>query len=141
MSKEFVSFLIAFTFPLFIFGQSTAVNDCSKVKYGTFYFYPENVQNGFTIIRERNIQKEINLTTSDTTFWEVKWKNACEFNLKFIRKSRPISNDEKAFYNSHISVVKILKATKEYYVFNAGLDSLNSTNALTDTLWLKARVN
>lgn len=141
MNKEFVSFLIALTFPLFMFGQSATVNNCNKVKYGTFYFYPENVQNGFIIIRKKNIQKEINLKTSDTTFWGVKWKNTCEFNLKFIRKSRLISNEEKAFYNSHVSVVNILKVTKEYYVFNAGLDSLTNKSALIDTLWFKARIN
>ena len=141
MNKGFVSFLIAFIFPLFMFGQSVTLTGCNKVKYGTFYFYPVKVQNGFAVIRKKNVQKEINLKTKDTAFWEVKWKNTCEFNLKFIRKSRPISNDEKTFYNSHVSIVKILTVTKEYYVFSAGLDSLNATNALTDTLWFKPRVN
>jgi hypothetical protein len=141
MGKEFVIFLIALTFPSFMFGQSVTDNDYHKVKCGTFYFYPIGAQNGFTIIRTKKIQKEINLKTSDTTFWEVKWKNACEFNLKFIRKSRLMTNDEKSFYNSHVSVFKILKVTKEYYVFKAGLDSLNNISALTDTLWFKARAN
>lgn len=141
MNKEFIAFLIAFTLPLCMFGQSSTSNDCNKLKCGTFYFYPVNAQNGFVVIRKNSIQEEINLATSDTSFWEVNWKNTCEFNLKFIRKSQPMSDDERAFYSSHISVVKVLKVTKEYYVFNAGLDYLNGANALTDTLWFKPRPN
>ena len=141
MHKKFVSFLIASAFFLCMFGQSATVKDCNKIKYGTFYFYPAKVQDGFIIIREKALQREINLKTNDTTFWEVKWKNVCEFNLKFIRKNRPISSEEKVFYKSHVSVIKILKVTKQYYVFNAGLDSINSINPLSDTLWFKARIN
>ncbi|HEX6432511.1 MAG TPA: hypothetical protein VF008_32680, partial [Niastella sp.] len=66
-------------------------------------------------------------------------KSACEFHLKFIRISRSISNDEKAFFNSHVTIVKIIKVTKEYYVFRGGLDSLNNKNGITDTLWFKGR--
>ena len=141
MNKRVIVFLIAFTLPLCMFGQPITSNDCNKIKCGTFYFYPINAQSGFVVIRKNSMQEEINLETSDTSFWEVNWKNTCEFNLKFIRKNQPMSDEEKTFYSSHISVFKVLKVTKKYYVFNAGLDSLNSANALTDTLWFKPRLN
>ncbi len=138
MNKKSICFLIAFILPLFMLGQSPTAYDCNKIKCGTFYFYPSGSKQGFIILRNASIQKEINIETKDTSFWKVDWKNTCEFNLKFIRKSQPISDDEKAFYNSHISIVKVIEVTKNYYVFNAGLDSLND-GALTDTLWFKAR--
>lgn len=141
MNKNLISILVASISPLLMFSQSIKTNNCSKVKQGTFYFYPVKGQSVFTIIRENGIQKEINIKTGDTTFWKIRWRSACEFNLKFIRKSRFVSNEEKLFYNSHLSVVRILNVSKDYYIFNAGLDSLNVKNVLTDTLWFKARTN
>jgi len=140
MKKGFISFLIWFILPLFMFGQSARVK-CNKVKSGTFYFYPAASQKEFIIKRKNSIQKEINVTTSDTTFWKINWKNNCVFELKFIRKNQPISDNEKSFYNSHITVFKILKITKDYYTFTGGLDSVSNTSALADTLWFKAKVN
>ena len=137
--KRYITYLIAFILPLSIFGQSVKSSNCNKIKYGTFYFYPANAQNGFVIIRKKSLQEEINLKTSDTSFWKINWINSCEFNLKFIRKSHPISKDEIAFYDSHVSVVKITKITKDYYVFKGGLDSINNISAMTDTLWFKSR--
>jgi hypothetical protein len=139
MNKRHIAYLIALILPLSMFGQSVKSDDCNKIKYGTFYFYPANAQNGFAVIRKKSLQEEINLKTSDTSFWKINWTNACEFNLRFIRKSHPISDEEKDFYNAHVTVVKITKITRGYYVFKGGLDSINSKSAMTDTLWFKAR--
>ena len=141
MIIKFACFLIVCGFPLLIYSQQRIIGDCNKVKYGTFYFYPENVPDGFKIIRENKVQIEINLNTKDTTFWEISWKDACEFRLKFIRKSRLISVDEKIFYNSHVSVVKLLKVAERYYIFRGALDSLNNKSAIIDTLWFRSRIN
>jgi hypothetical protein len=140
MNKIFLVYLIAFA-PLYIFGQSEKSNDCNKVKYGTFYFYPANAQTGFVVIRRNSLQEEINLKTRDTSFWKIQWTSSCGFNLKFIRKSLAISVEEKVFYNSHLSVVEISKITKDYYVFKGGLDSLSGKGSMTDTLWFKAKMS
>lgn len=140
MNKHFFNFLIAFLSPLIILGQSAVVDSgCDKIKEGFFYFYPAKTQQAFAVVREGAIQKEINLKTNDTSFWKVNWENDCVFNVKFIRKSHPISDDEKSFYNSHITVFKILKITKNYYLFKGALDSISNANVLTDTMWRKAR--
>lgn len=138
MSKEFVNFLITFLFPLFMLGQARPAS-CSRIKNGTFYFYQANTQNEFIIVREGCIQKEINYKTNDTSFWKVNWQSNCILNLKFIRKSQPITNEEKIFLNSHSTIVKVLNVGKYYYTFKGGLDSVSNTRALTDTLWFKAR--
>lgn len=138
MTKEFRIYIIAFLFPFSLLGQSKNV-DCNNIKKGTFYFYPSNSQSKFVIVRGDSIQKEINITKADTTFWKVSWQNDCMLNLKFIRKSHPISEEERDFYNAHTTVVKVLNVTKDYYSFKASLDSISTANPLTDTLWLKAR--
>jgi hypothetical protein len=138
MTKGFVGFTMVFLLPLTLIGQLKNP-DCSNIKKGTFYFYPSNSQERFVIMRGDSIQEEIHMATTDTSFWKVSWQNDCMFNLKFIRKSHPISDEEKNFYNAHTTVVKVINVTKEYYAFKAGLDSISTSNPLTDTLWLKAR--
>ncbi|WP_207515251.1 hypothetical protein [Longitalea luteola] len=140
MVKKKSSFFIALICPLLTCGHPARVNDCNKVKYGTFYFYPPKTNDEFVIIRDKHLQREIDYKTKDTTFWQLKWKNDCEFSLRFIRQSGPISDDEKAFYNAHVSVVQIAKVSKEYYVFKGGLDSIESRNAVSDTIWFKPRI-
>jgi hypothetical protein len=140
MNKKNANFFIALVCPLFTCGQPARVNDCNKVKYGTFYFYPPKTNDEFVIIRDKDFQKEINFKTKDTSFWQVNWKNDCECSLKFIRKSGPVSNDEKAFYKAHVTVVQIAKVSKQYYVFKGGLDSIESRNPVSDTIWFKPRI-
>jgi len=124
-----------------MFGQSATITGCNKVKNGTFYFYPVSSKREFIIVRRNLVQEEINLKTNDTTFWKVNWENNCVFVLTFIRKTQPISDIEKSFYNSHITVFKVLKVTEDYYAFKGGLDSVHNARALTDTPWFKAKVN
>jgi hypothetical protein len=138
MKKTLTYFSIIFLFPLTIIGQPKA-SGCDKIKNGTFYFYPLRSQKEFVIIRDDSIQKEIDIKTSDTSFWKVEWVNNCHLNLKFIRSSQSMSNAKKSFFNSHITVVEVLDVTKDYYIFKGGLDSINNANILTDTMWLKAR--
>jgi hypothetical protein len=126
MDKKKANFFIALVCPLFACGQPARVNDCNKVKYGTFYFYPPKTNDEIVAIRDKDLQTEIDKKTKDTSYWQVKWKNDCEFSLRFIRKNRPISVDEKA--------------SKQYYVYNAWLDSIESGIPLSDTIWFKPRI-
>ncbi len=136
MKKLLINFLIAFLSPLILLSQSKTFT-CNKIRNGIFYFHPQDAQKKLIVVRKGSIQKEINTQKTDTSFWKVTWQNACSYSLKFIRKSQPLSDEEKSFYTSHISVVKILGIKKEYYIFKGGLDSINNKSALTDTLWFK----
>src|SRR5688572_13453780 len=108
MDKKKANFFIALVCPLFACGQPAKVNDCNKVKNGTFYFYPPKTTDEIVIIRDKDHQTEIHNKTKDTSFWQVKWKNDCEFSLRFIRKNRPVSDDEMALYNAHVVVAQIV---------------------------------
>lgn len=140
MFRKHFYLLVTFLVPLLVFGQHTlGGTDCRRVKNGTFYFYPPNDQKGFIVIRNGATQREVNLSTGDTTFWKVRWKSACAFDVRFIRKSLPMSLAEAKFYDSHTTVFEVLKCQKDYYVFKGGLDSIDNPNALIDTMWLKPR--
>lgn len=138
MIKEFKIVVFAVLFPFVLLGQSNKV-DCQKVKEGTFYFYPSNTKLKYVIIRGDSIQEEIDYKTADTTFWKVYWQNDCTLKLGFIRKTQPISDGERYFYNSHITVIKIMDVTKDYYTFKGGLDSISTLKSISDTLWFNAR--
>jgi hypothetical protein len=139
MFRKQIYFLITLFSPLLILGQSARNTDCYKVKNGTFYFYPPDKPKGFTVIRKGRTQAEIDLSTGDTTFWKVNWKSECVFDVRFVRKSSPMPLHESNFFNSHTTFFEVLKCLKDYYIFKGGLDSIDNPNALTDTMWLKAR--
>ena len=61
------------------------------------------------------------------------------FHLSFIRKSHPISDEEKSFYNSHTLSVKVLNVAKDYYTFEAGMNPATTQRPVVDTLWFKER--
>ena len=138
MNKICFIIFISFIFPLAILAQSK-VEDCSKLKNGKFYLYTQNHPIGYLIIRKDSIQEEVNLQTNDTSFWKVSWKNVCDFDFKFIRKSHPISYDEQSFYNSHTTKCRVQKIETDYYIFKGGLDSINNSSAVIDTIWFKPR--
>jgi hypothetical protein len=139
MNRNQVYLFITFLTPLIAITQPDFVSNCHQVKNGTFYFYPSDNLKGFKVIRKEGMQTEIDLSTSDTAIWRVNWENDCTFDLKFIRKSRAMSLFESKFYNSHITVVEVLRVEKNYYLFKGGLDSISNPNASKDTMWLKVR--
>lgn len=138
MNKKYINFLLTLLFPITLLGQLKTL-DCSSIRSGIFYFYPLNSPKKFIITREGLIQKEINIQTSDTSFWKVTWKSDCIFNLKFTRRTQPISDQEKLFLTSHNTIIKILSVTKDYYVFKANINLGNTISTLTDTLWIKPK--
>lgn len=135
MHKKHIIFVIALFSSSILFGQSN--NDCNRIKTGTFYFYYSHKK--FIIERTDTIQKEIDITDDDTSLWKISWQNDCSFYLKFLKKTKPIPDEEKVFYNSHLTVIKLRSVTKSYYTFSGGLDSLNGIGNIQDTVWFNEK--
>ena len=130
--------LLTVLFPLFAVGQSVGNVNCKRVKNGTFYFYPPKSK-GFTLVRKGGVQAEIDHSNGDTTFWKINWISDCVFDLKFIRKSRPMSLYEEKYFNAHTAVFEVLKSEKDYYIFKVRMDSISNLNSSTDTVWLNPK--
>jgi hypothetical protein len=118
---------------------SFSSQDCSTLKNGIFYFYPPDSSEPFQIIRKDSVQEEINMKTQDTSFWKIKWSNDCFANLHLIRITKKMEDDEKAFLFGHTTVMQVLSISDKYYVFKAGLDSLNSLFTVVDTVWFNKK--
>jgi len=138
MIKGIIILQLAFLLPVILIGQSSTV-DCGLLKVGTFYFYDKYFPNGFTIIRDSLVQAEIENGKNDTSFWKVSWKEDCMYSAQFIRKSISLPKEHEFFLHSHISFIKVLSVTKDYYIFKASLDSISSKKGITDTAWFKAK--
>ncbi len=137
LTKVSILLYFSFLFPLILFSQAKGL-DCKHVRTGTFYFYPHESKQQYVIIRDSVLQKEINLKTNDTSLLKINWQSACIFKTKFINTTRPQSELEKSFFNSHVFVIEILFVKNDYYIFKQGLDSLNS-KPMVDTLWFKPK--
>jgi len=129
---------IAIIFPVALLGQQK-VSDCSKVKNGTFYFYPTHTHINFIIVRSDSIQREFSENLGDTSYWKIKWQDDCLFSMKFIRKGGKMSKSDSIFFNSHTALSRIISVTKDYYTCMGGLDEIPATNTAVDTLWFKPR--
>ena len=124
---------------LIMFADLHRSNDCSKLRNGTFYFYPPDGSGPYQLIRNDSVQKEIDLKTFDTSFFQIEWTGDCTANVHLVRTTRRLSPDLKEFLFSHVTATSIINISDDYYVFTAALDSLASPYAVTDTVWLREK--
>jgi hypothetical protein len=129
--------LLLLSFPLIAIGQKAP--DCSKIRTGTFYFYPTGSDQSYIINRNDSVQEEIDVKAADTSFYRVEWKNDCEFGLVFIRDSEVLPAEKKDFMATHTVYCEVLKVTKKYYVFKGRLDPDPGVDIPADTLWVRPR--
>jgi protein TonB len=111
--------------------------DCQQLHSGIFYYY-SNEQSVY--IREGNIQKEIVLTTGDTTVWQISWKNDCRYTMKFLYGQGAIQLTSKAWGDDIIVDVLIEKITPDYYIYRTFKNEKYHSVASKDTLWRKEQL-
>jgi hypothetical protein len=122
---------------LLCLASACAQSDCRDVQEGVFYFFPKGSTKKFVVIRNGPVQKEVEVNTSDTSYWKIDWRTDCNFTLEFSKRPAG-SAEDNSLYRSHKIAVEILNVTKDYYSFRAGVDSISSSS-LVDTLWMKEK--
>jgi hypothetical protein len=95
---------------------------CSLYKRGVFTLRPKYTPNeNYIIERNDSLQIEINTGTNDTVVQRIKWIEPCEYELTFMRASNPKDEADAAKGQATVKA-KIVKATKDYYVFEMYTD-------------------
>ncbi len=122
-----------------LFGQSQ-IQRCNSVMTGTFYFYPPQSTDQFLIIRNDSVQKEINMITLDTSFWEIISRHDCVFKLKFLKTTKRITNEQANFLKSHPTIIEVTWLTTDYYLFSATMDSIPIKENIQDTIWRRSKL-
>lgn len=99
-SRVLLLLLLAFTTAA---QAQTESSSCEKLQAGLFYYYAKD-NFDYAFIREGDMQKEVNLSTGDTTLWAIKWKNDCTYTLKYI-SGGPYAEPTKAQLSKVVIVV------------------------------------
>ena len=128
-----------FLFSFMVFAQVKKLN-CKKVKIGTFYFYLAESKQQYIIVRDSFFQKELNLKTNETSFFQVNWQNDCTFSMRLIKTTRALSEFESSLFRSHTTTIKILAINQDFYIYKLVINSLNSKPVI-DTLWFKPKAH
>ena len=113
--------------------------DCKELKNGRFHFYGKQSNDHFLILRQDSLQREVNLSTNDTSYWRIGWIDECTYKANYISGGGIKSEEEKSFLQNHSTIIQIQKVTPDYYVVKGALDSLNSKLNIVDTVWIRAK--
>src|SRR6476620_5725461 len=126
--------------PLISFAQTNAVS-CANIKKGTFYFYPKNTADAYIEERDDKYLKETNLTTGDTSLWEIKWTSDCVYSLKFINGNAKMDADTRDFLDKHKLLYQIFSINDSCYTFKGYADKTSNLPIQDDTMWLNVKTN
>lgn len=135
---SFVKFALLFLFSAGTIPPSSSP-DCSKIKHGQFFFYPEGGKFQFKLIRKDSLQLEIDLKTMDTSVWRVFWVDDCTLTNQFISSTKPIDAGFLDFVSNHKAYQQIEEIRNDYYLIKMSLDSINSSDYMRDTVWFKPK--
>ena len=121
-----------------VIGFSQSAVTCKDLKTGRFYYYPQTASDRLVYSREGELQKEINLTTGDTSLWEIEWLNDCTYTLQYMGGNKS-EGAYYALYKKHKAIIQIISVTNEYFIYKGYRDKISDIVTSTDTLWLKEK--
>jgi hypothetical protein len=108
-------------------------NSCNSFKEGKFKLN-SRFDNSFTTIERHNsTQTETNSKTGQVVTAMIKWTSSCEYELQYQGQTKNSADTINSFLQTRPLKTKIIKATKNYCIFEAHMDSVNLK--YVDTLW------
>lgn len=123
----FVSLLLSCT-------SKQVQTDCKSFKRGHFKLHSE-LDNSVSIIdRNDTLQTETNPITGQMVKAAIKWTNDCEYELTYLQQNKNSIDTISPILQIRPLKTKIIKATKDYYVFTATM--ADTGVILTDTLFI-----
>lgn len=102
---------------------------------GQFHFYDKETH--YILLRKDSIDIEINTSTSDSSFWKVKWIDSDTYTSKFIRSTQNFTGAKLEFYLNSESVFDITDVRADYYLYKGSVKYNEKAFSLTDTVWFK----
>ena len=115
----------------------TKRTSCEKLKNGTFYLYPSDINKRYQAVRKGSIQIETDLDTGDTAILKIEWPRECTYTLQYVSGTKQRSKEEDDFWASHKITFDIVETGKDFYIFKGYVEDEPSFPTLQDTIWLK----
>jgi hypothetical protein len=112
--------------------------DCSKYKKGVFHLYAQT--GNYTLIRNDSLQIEVDKDAGDSSFWKIHWSSDCKYSLIFISGQRKVSGLQADMLQKTLVKISIVKATPDYYIYNAEAIYRGNTFPSSDTIWVRERL-
>jgi hypothetical protein len=106
--------------------------ECKNLKNGKFILRAQLNNTDYLLERKDSIQVETNLKDGKVTKWKVVWTNQCTYELWYL--AVPPLSKRDSFFIIHPFVNKILKATKDYYVFESTMEA--NRYRMVDTIFV-----
>lgn len=125
----------------FISVAQDSQSGCAAIKNGVFYFYPKNGAERYMDIREGELLHETNMTTGDTSAWQVKWTGDCTYSLQYISGNNKMSAEMQQFVKQHQLVFQVTNISGDYYIFKGYVDKTSNPPVQTDTMWLHEKTS
>lgn len=132
MNKSLILILFFATFLWTSCDSSRKNFSCDNFKTGRFELHSEFNNSTSIIDRDDSIQTETNTLTGHIVKAKIKWTDKCEYELIYVEQTLNSSDTIVPLIQSKSLNTKILKATKDYYVFQSSMEGIN--NILIDTL-------
>jgi hypothetical protein len=129
----------AFFFASGTYSQNDPVT-CADLKNGVFHSYPKNSADHYISEREDEYQKETNLTTGDTSSWQIKWKGNCTYSLKYLGGNK-LPQEQLDFLKKHTLIYEVGRITNEYCLVTGHVDKTSNPVIQIDTMWFNERTN
>src|ERR1700733_3492230 len=133
--------ILAFYIPQILNAQDKPFN-CSSIKSGTFYLYPNNTTESYKIIRNENSEIDYMLKSGDSIAFKIKWTGKCAYSLEY-QSNNCGCGTELDVLKKHKLAREIVSLTGDYYTVKTYLDRIDDSKGedrqlSTDTIWLKA---
>lgn len=109
-------------------------SDCAEFKNGKFFSISPVTKDKIIIERNDTLQVETNTETGIIMKSKISWKNPCEYQLTAMSNSKSLQDGVDSFFSITPIVVKIIDHGKDFYVFQAKIDSANKHVEYSDTI-------
>jgi len=88
-----------------------------------------------TITIERNGASQVEAMNGDTASWSVKWINDCEYELRYLGMTENSRGTIDKYLRNHTLRTKILKAERNFYVFELSIEGVEMKVIDTMTIY------
>lgn len=112
-----------------LFLNSCSAPSCADIKNGKFKLTDHETGYIYIVMREGNLQKEIDPIEKDTSVFLVEWNGECNYSLAL----KSGSETEQNFMQNRKLMVKVLEVNRNYYIFSSKIE--NEELEIIDTLF------
>jgi hypothetical protein len=109
---------------------------CADLKECIVYSRSQDKHQPYKILITRSTLKQVNLTTGDSSVWEIHWVEECGFTIKYLAGNDSLNQGQKYYLQDHAIALKIESITPDYYLYTAYRDRIGRRPYAQDTLWI-----